>query len=106
MYVRYWGARQHAINGNKQPWKSKRVTPQSVTGPWNEQPSTVGSNGKILSSIRSVQAAQQLYRLAFGGFAKSFQINILKMKRNLFYIRNQSVPRCKHFPPRLQKPVS
>jgi hypothetical protein len=25
----------------------------------------------------------------------------LKTKRNLLYIRNQSVPRCKHFPPRL-----
>jgi len=23
------------------------------------------------------------------------------MKRNLLCIRNQSVPRCKHFPPRL-----
>ena len=28
-------------------------------------------------------------------------INLLKMKRNLLYIRNQSVPRSKHFPPRL-----
>jgi hypothetical protein len=27
--------------------------------------------------------------------------NLLKTKRNLLYIRNQSVPRCKHFPPRL-----
>jgi len=25
----------------------------------------------------------------------------LKMKCNLIYIRTQSVPRCKHFPPRL-----
>jgi len=25
----------------------------------------------------------------------------LKTKRNLLYIRNQSIPRCKHFPPRL-----
>ena len=24
--------------------------------------------------------------------------NLLKAKRNLLYIRNQSVPRCKHFP--------
>jgi len=23
------------------------------------------------------------------------------MKRNLLYIRNQSIPRCKHFPPRV-----
>jgi hypothetical protein len=28
-------------------------------------------------------------------------INLLKSKRNLLYIRNQSVPRCKHFPLRL-----
>jgi len=28
-------------------------------------------------------------------------LNHLKTKRNLLYIRNQSVPRCKHFPPRL-----
>jgi hypothetical protein len=28
-------------------------------------------------------------------------INLLKSKYNLLYIRNQSVPCCKHFPPRL-----
>jgi len=28
-------------------------------------------------------------------------INLLKTKRNLLYKRNQSVPRCKRFPPRL-----
>jgi len=27
-------------------------------------------------------------------------INLLKMKHNLLCIRNQSVPRCKHFPQR------
>ena len=31
----------------------------------------------------------------------SIVINLLKTKRNLLYIRNQSVPRSKHFPPRL-----
>jgi hypothetical protein len=30
-----------------------------------------------------------------------FNVNLLKTKRNLLYIRNQSVPRSKHFPPRL-----
>ena len=30
-----------------------------------------------------------------------YQFNLLETKRNLLYIRNQSVPRCKHFPPRL-----
>jgi len=29
------------------------------------------------------------------------QFNPLKTKRNLLYIRNQSVPRCKHFSPLL-----
>jgi len=28
-----------------------------------------------------------------------FRINLIKTKFNLLYIRNQSVPRCKHFPP-------
>jgi len=30
-------------------------------------------------------------------------INLLKTKHNLLYIRNQFVPRCKHFPPLLFK---
>jgi len=34
------------------------------------------------------------------------ELNLLKTKRNLLYIRNQSVPCCKHFPPRLYKPPS
>ena len=29
--------------------------------------------------------------------------NLLKTKHNLLYIRNQSVPRSKHFPPRFKK---
>ena len=29
------------------------------------------------------------------------KLNLLQTKRNLLYIRHQSVPRCKHFPPRL-----
>jgi len=31
----------------------------------------------------------------------SINVNLLKTKRNLLYIRHQTVPRCKHFPPRL-----
>jgi len=37
--------------------------------------------------------------VVFRIFAKA--LNLLKTKRNLGYIRNQSVPRSKHFPPRL-----
>jgi len=29
------------------------------------------------------------------------RVYVLNKKRNLLYIRNQAVPRCKHFPPRL-----
>ena len=32
---------------------------------------------------------------------KPTPFNILKTKRNLLYIGKQSVPRCKHFPPRM-----
>jgi hypothetical protein len=31
----------------------------------------------------------------------SIRFKLLKKKRKLLYIRNQSVPRCKHLPPRL-----
>ena len=30
-----------------------------------------------------------------------FNVNLLKTTRNLLYVRNQSVPRSKHFPPQL-----
>jgi hypothetical protein len=45
-----------------------------------------------------------------GTVSSNYQItesfDLLKTKRNLLYIRNQSVPRCKHFLPRLQKPIN
>ena len=31
----------------------------------------------------------------------TLNINLLKTKRDLLYVRKQSVPRSKHFPPRL-----
>ena len=33
-------------------------------------------------------------------------LNLLKTKRNLLYIRNQTVPHIKRFPTLLQKPIS
>jgi len=38
-------------------------------------------------------------RIFFNGKRNLF--NLLKTKRNLLYIRNQSLSRCEHFPPRL-----
>jgi hypothetical protein len=35
------------------------------------------------------------------GYVMHHQFNLLKTNCNLLYIRNQSVPRCKHFLPRL-----
>ena len=35
------------------------------------------------------------------GIMKFMQLNLLKTKRNLLYIRNQSVPHSKHVPPQL-----
>jgi hypothetical protein len=35
-----------------------------------------------------------------------WRINPLMTKGNLFYIRTQLVPRCKHSPPQLRKPIS
>ena len=35
-----------------------------------------------------------------------WQINPLKTKRRLLYLKTQFVPRSKHFPPQLQKPIS
>jgi hypothetical protein len=40
-------------------------------------------------------------RLTAQTMAQPDTFKLLKTKRNLLYIRNQSVPRCKHFPPRL-----
>jgi hypothetical protein len=39
-------------------------------------------------------------------YSDVYTVNLLKTKRNLLYIRNQSLPRSKHFLPGLQKPVS
>jgi hypothetical protein len=35
------------------------------------------------------------------GYAGQAVFDLLKTKPNLLYIRNQSVPRCKHFAPQL-----
>ena len=46
------------------------------------------------------------YVLPGNGVSKiclQYQFNLLNTKRNLPYIRNQSVPRSKLFPPRLYK---
>jgi len=39
-------------------------------------------------------------------FLRFSHLNLLKTKRNLLYIRNQSVPRSIYFPPRLWEPIS
>jgi len=41
------------------------------------------------------------YRLTTKSSVHVGDISLLRTKRNLLYIRNQSIPRCKHSPPRL-----
>jgi hypothetical protein len=50
------------------------------------------------SILSNVTAGKVLYSTAKRTL---HDINLLKTKRNLLYIRNQSVPHSKHFPPRL-----
>jgi hypothetical protein len=47
-----------------------------------------------------VQISLQYQNAGFGSEWDTLY-NLLKTKGNLLYIRNQSVPRCKHFPQRL-----
>ena len=46
-------------------------------------------------------AAPPLHVYAHSSCDGMSDLNLLKTKRNLLYIRNQFVPRSKHFPPRL-----
>ena len=41
------------------------------------------------------------YSLSEVKYNITVRCNLLKTKRNLLYIRHQSVPRCEHFPARL-----
>jgi len=42
----------------------------------------------------------------FGARKEIVEINHLKTKRKLLYLKTEFVPRCKHFSSRLQKPIS
>ena len=52
---------------------------------------------------RALQACHYVQPDRYTNFynARRVNLNHLKTKRNLLYVRNQSVPRSKHFPPRL-----
>jgi hypothetical protein len=84
------------------------------TLPWNRPATTHVYNTRRCKYTLDAPDYERKYRLKFGQqprnnklsyTVKSFwsfsYINLLKTKLNLLYIRNQSVPRCKHFPPRL-----
>ena len=52
------------------------------------------------SYLRKVTGRYSLVKIVHNGQSHCCITNKLsKTKRNLLYIRNQSVPRCKHFPP-------
>jgi len=50
---------------------------------------------------------EKQHSILLNHYAKAvWLLNLLKNKSNELYISNHSVPRCKHFPPRLWKPIS
>ena len=55
----------------------------------------------LLNPTGYVIHQQQFNLLKSIGYVMHQQFNLLKTKRNLLYIRNQFVPRSKHFPSRL-----
>jgi len=57
------------------------------------------TSAHILCECEALASLRHVYLGYF--FLEPEDINLLKTKLNLLYIRNQSVPRCKHFPPRL-----
>ena len=52
-------------------------------------------NEKVLDQHRAKEELNMLQAI------RRMKVNLLRTKHNLLYIRNQSVPRCKPFPPRL-----
>jgi len=90
---------------------------------WNTSISTAQRDNDAGHCVTSCCGWLQVSYLGDFGYLATYSvgtvlkdaINLLKTKRNLLYIRNQTVPRCKHFLPRLypislcctkQKPLS
>ena len=70
--------------------------------------SDCGNNPMRLEHVTSAcpMLAKEKHVKGHDRVCAELHFNLLKTKRNLFYIRNRFVPRSKHFTPRLQKPVS
>jgi len=56
---------------------------------------TYKANVAVCSEIRTKHSTKSEHHVEF------FNVNHLKTKRRLLYLKTQSVPPCKHFPPRL-----
>ena len=81
------------IDTNLTVTSDKSSYPQAITTTWRTHELLYGRNdtSAIYFTILKWQTLRK---------HETF-ISLLKTKRNLLYIRNQSVPRSKHFPPRL-----
>ena len=56
----------------------------------------------ILHLARSLYVRPETYGPTYVCVCGALMVlNILKTERNLLYMLNQSVPRCKHYPPQL-----
>ena len=64
-------------------------------------PSTKLINSSLQHRINILKTKRNLLYIWNQSYraVNTFHHGYLKTKRNLLYIRNQSVPRCKHFPP-------
>ena len=58
-------------------------------------------NNSRTSDITMNDSKPNLHTYLMPVILPNLSINLLKMKRNLLYIRNQPVLRSKHFPPQL-----
>ena len=72
----------------------------SSTGRMTEESGFYSLQVKGLAVLQRVWTTDKSH-----AFPCSMCINLLETKRRLLYLKTQSVPRCKHFSSRLQKPI-
>jgi hypothetical protein len=85
--------------GRSRLYGSRTAEPRTVVPPVNKYfQLSAKPNVFVKTRLLRINPMQVSFPSQFGVEAALY---LLKAKRNLLYIRNQSVPRCKHFPSRL-----
>ena len=81
-------------------WRVNAIFTQCSANSLDKAPTA----GPTVTHIIACDTYHITLQLIFAGWVrevKTMLLNLLKTKRIMLYIRNQSVPRSKHFPPRL-----